>query len=332
MISNPFTPFRHRQAKSSLISWVAFIVPVIAIILGCSTRVEALEFRSVAGPPETGGSILRGGILVIGCTFNYPGDLESSSLYLVDTAGNRTQVSFTSLDSSTSQAFSRVNVPQEVEGGHYFLVAVETNRSVIASSPNFNISSATATNATPTRSPFDCDTSSSISSSSTSDPTSSQVAAGSSESSSPNAGAIAGGVIGGVVGLALTIIVILLFLKRRKAERERSIATPDISEYFTQPTPLVSEGPSTEAKDRYLRMQEQKEQMLGMRERLERRLEDNMAEERMRVMNPDGSAASESDQDTVPELRRQLDIMSQRIQVLEAELAEQAPPDYVSTI
>ncbi|KAI3601440.1 hypothetical protein WG66_002578 [Moniliophthora roreri] len=301
MISNPFTPFRHRQAKSSLISWVAFIVPVIAIILGCSTRVEALEFRSVAGPPETGGSILRGGILVIGCTFNYPGDLESSSLYLVDTAGNRTQVSFTSLDSSTSQAFSRVNVPQEVEG-------------------------------TPTRSPFDCDTSSSISSSSTSDPTSSQVAAGSSESSSPNAGAIAGGVIGGVVGLALTIIVILLFLKRRKAERERSIATPDISEYFTQPTPLVSEGPSTEAKDRYLRMQEQKEQMLGMRERLERRLEDNMAEERMRVMNPDGSAASESDQDTVPELRRQLDIMSQRIQVLEAELAEQAPPDYVSTI
>ncbi|ESK90970.1 hypothetical protein Moror_16368 [Moniliophthora roreri MCA 2997] len=320
MISNPFTPFRHRQAKSSLISWVAFIVPVIAIILGCSTRVEALEFRSVAGPPETGGSILRGGILVIGCTFNYPGDLESSSLYLVDTAGNRTQVSFTSLDSSTSQAFSRVNVPQEVEGGHYFLVAVETNRSVIASSPNFNISSATATNA------------SSISSSSTSDPTSSQVAAGSSESSSPNAGAIAGGVIGGVVGLALTIIVILLFLKRRKAERERSIATPDISEYFTQPTPLVSEGPSTEAKDRYLRMQEQKEQMLGMRERLERRLEDNMAEERMRVMNPDGSAASESDQDTVPELRRQLDIMSQRIQVLEAELAEQAPPDYVSTI
>ncbi|EEB93060.1 hypothetical protein MPER_08338, partial [Moniliophthora perniciosa FA553] len=109
---------------------------------------------------------------------------------------------------------------------------------------------------------------------------------------------------GGIVGLALFIIGIVLVKKPKES-----------GEWSLQPTPL--EG----TRERYFQMREQKEQMVGLRERLERRLEDNMS-----------SQLEEEEQDTVPELRRQLDVMSQRIQDLEAELAEQAPPDYVSTI
>lgn len=302
------------------ISSVAFL---LAAILGCSPPVHALEFRSISGPPETSGNILRGGSLVITCTRQYPGDLDSSTLFLVGTAGERTQVSFSSLNSSTSQAVSIVQVPQQIDGGHYFLVAVESNRSVIASSPNFTINNATV---------------SSTSSASPTETSSDQGSSSSSGSSSSNTGAIAGGVIGGLVGLAAVVVAVLLFLRRRRVSREKKMITPDFSSYFTEPTLIVNgessqgqgqgqrAGPSSPVKEKYLMMQEQKEQMLGMRQRLERRLEDNMA-------NPDGSSvASQSDQDTVPELRRQLDVMSQRIHELEAELAEQAPPDYVSTI
>ncbi|KAK7030883.1 hypothetical protein VNI00_013993 [Paramarasmius palmivorus] len=309
-----------------LISSVAFF---LAVILGCSTPVDALEFRSISGPPETSGNILRGGSLVITCTRQYPGDLDSSTLFLVGTAGERTQVSFSSLNSSTSQAVSIVQVPQQIDGGHYFLVAVESNRSVIASSPNFTIDNATV--------------SSTSSASSPTESSSDQGSNSSPGSSGSNAGAIAGGVIGGVVGLAAVVVAVLLFLRRRRVLGEKKMITPDISTYFTEPTPIITgessqgqgqgAGPPSAAKEKYLMMQEQKEQMLGMRQRLERRLEDNMAEHRMRIANPDGSSvASQSGQDTVPELRRQLDVMSQRIHELEAELAEQAPPDYVSTI
>ncbi|KAJ8092084.1 hypothetical protein AAF712_011846 [Marasmius tenuissimus] len=314
-----------------------------------------LEFRSISGPSETGGSIDPGGFLVVGCTLQYPGKLDNSSnLFLVGPDGKRAQVTFSSLNSSTSQLFSTVPIPQGVESGHYFLVAAQaSNNSIIASSPNFQVSNNTR-NTSPSTS----------TDSPNSNPSQGESGTGSSPKSGPNAGAIAGGVVGGLVGLAALAFAVF-FLRRRKSKKRcpKMEATGFVDPYtitrpLTPPTPVQASPQSqsqfhplsattvtspTDSSPRklppipqdssYLSMKERKEQMLGQRERLELQLE------RYRSQPPPSTTAGSSDghpsettaNETVVVLRNQVDAMTQRIAMLEAELSDQPPPDYMSS-
>ncbi|KAK1219537.1 hypothetical protein PQX77_017725 [Marasmius sp. AFHP31] len=314
-----------------------------------------LEFRSISGPSETGGSIDPGGFLVVGCTLQYPGKLDNSSnLFLVGPDGKRTQVTFSSLNSSTSQLFSTVPIPQSVESGHYFLIAAQaSNNSIIASSPNFQVSNNTRNTSPPTST----DTPNSS-------PSQGESGTDSSSKSGPNAGAIAGGVVGGVIGLAALAFTVFFLRRRRSRMRYPKMeATGFLDPYtitrpLTPPTPVQTSSQShsqlqphsaitatspTESLPRrlppipsdspYLSMKERKEQMLGQRERLELQLE------RYRSQPPPSTTAGSSDghpsettaNKTVVELRNQVDVMTQRIAMLEAELSDQPPPDYMSS-
>ncbi|KAG7085452.1 hypothetical protein E1B28_003013 [Marasmius oreades] len=300
---------------------------------------QALEFRSISGPPETSGSIDPGGVVIVGCTLQYPGKLDSSSsLHLVGTDGNRTQVSFSSLNSTTSsQSYSTVPIPKDVQSGYYFLVAVDTNRTVIASSYNFQISDNVR------------DSDNTMTSDLPGSPTNLTTPE---KLKNSNVGAIAGGVVGGVVGLVLLAFAIFFFIRwrRRKKDYSENSAT-DMTQYFEEPTPFLSTAPS-EAEVNWQddgaltivgasKMRQQKKEMLGQRERLERQLEDYLqgVGSPSEIGTGNGGldsvpsravGAGSDDAPAVPELQEQVNVMTQRIAILEAELAEQAPPEYAS--
>ncbi|KAF9267019.1 hypothetical protein L218DRAFT_995920 [Marasmius fiardii PR-910] len=307
-----------------------FVLISLFITLQC----HALEFRSISGPPETSGSIDRGGVMVVGCTLQYPGVLdESTLLYLVGTDGNRTQVSFSSLTSSTSQSFSTVPVPKDVQSGYYFLVAVESaNRTVIASSSNFQISSTVR----------DSNNSTSSSGPNSTNPS------GPSKKANVGAGAIAGGVIGGVFGVVLVGILIFFFIRRRRRRRRARFenSATDITQYFEEPTPFLGVAPTRSdfpvvgqgtGSSSITKMEERKLEMVERRERLRRQLDDYYRQHTQSgslrsptTDNRHGPERGGEEGDDTVELQRQVGVMTRRIAMLEAELAEQAPPEYVS--
>ncbi|KAL0568550.1 hypothetical protein V5O48_013429 [Marasmius crinis-equi] len=312
--------------------YTSFSFPVLLLLLLSPSH--ALEFRSISGPPEQGGTIDPGGVLVIGCTLQYPGKLEpeSTNLFLVGSDGKRTQATYSGLNSTTaSQSFSTVGVPKELESGWYFLVAVENvNNTVIASSTNFQISgnvrnsSTTLSSASlPTGLP-------------TSNPNSNTA------KRNTNAGTIAGGVIGGLIGLVA--LGVLCFKRRRSLGQKKD---PELVDPYTIPSsyqPPPSSGPvkvtsPTDSDPREqtqmlppttntttFSMREQREQILSEKERLEHQID------QIRLLPPlPTEREGEEEGEMVIELRNQVDAMTQRIAMLEAELADVPPPDYVSS-
>ncbi|KAL0568551.1 hypothetical protein V5O48_013430 [Marasmius crinis-equi] len=317
---------------------------------------QALEFRSISGPPEQGGSIDPGGVLVIACTLQYPGKLESGTdLFLVGSDGKRTQATYSGFNSTTAgQSFSTVGVPKEVGSGWYFLVAVESaNNTVIASSTNFKVSANVRDSSTVAPSSLPSST-----------PTSSPDQ--NSENKKPNGGAIAGGVVGGLLGLVAVVLGVLVMRRRRQKQKQDpeefldpytvarpypypppspgpgTIQSPDGGGgLFTVTSPSDTSDPQkqtlqllspTTDTTTTLTMREQKEQMLGQKEHLERRID------QIRRLPPlptersvNGGGEGEGGGETVVGLRNQVDAMTQRIAMLEAELADLPPPDYVSS-
>ncbi|KAL0057100.1 hypothetical protein AAF712_016275, partial [Marasmius tenuissimus] len=80
-------------------------------------------------------------------------------------------------------------------------------------------------------------------------------------------------------------------------------------------------------------MKERKQQMYGQREQLEQQLEELyrlQAPPGTNGGNEDGHQSETTANETVV-LRSQVDAMTQRIAMLEAELSDQPPPDYVSS-
>ncbi|KAK1215645.1 hypothetical protein PQX77_021708 [Marasmius sp. AFHP31] len=93
-----------------------------------------------------------------------------------------------------------------------------------------------------------------------------------------------------------------------------------------RPLPIPPDSP-------HLTMRERREQMLGQKELLEQQLK----QYRLRpptstiVGSADGHQSETTANETVVALRHQVDVMTQKIAVLEAELVDQSPPDYVSS-
>ncbi|KAG7087030.1 hypothetical protein E1B28_013009 [Marasmius oreades] len=133
-----------------------------------------------------------------------------------------------------------------------------------------------------------------------------------------NPGAITGGVLGGLVVLVVATVTLFFILKRRKKKLKHNL----------DPTPYLDTTPSSSSDAPYINIREQKMQMIAQRERLERELDAYEQSSRESDSTSRGVPDDINDTDHVVQvLRRQMEVLTQRIATVEAGMA---PPDYSS--